>query len=164
MLIILFIHRELFKRSLCHLNISWIKHFTYRYSSIWETVLCSSAVKLQTHDCFTTTMRQVKHLSLWGNFWLNIVTQRFPHPPYSPDFAPCDFFSFPKLKTHLKNIILGQLKTSKQLRRGLWITSQVKTFSTAMKSGSNAGIAVFDHKEPILKGINWIACMFNKNF
>ncbi|UYV82745.1 hypothetical protein LAZ67_22000716 [Cordylochernes scorpioides] len=26
----------------------------------------------------------------------------FPHPPYSPDIAPCDFFFFPKLKMTLK--------------------------------------------------------------
>lgn len=25
-----------------------------------------------------------------------------PHPPYSPDLAPCDFYLFPKLKTFLK--------------------------------------------------------------
>ena len=25
-----------------------------------------------------------------------------PHPPYSPDLAPCDFFLFPKLKMKLK--------------------------------------------------------------
>ena len=25
-----------------------------------------------------------------------------PHPPYSPDLAPCDFWLFPKLKEHLK--------------------------------------------------------------
>ena len=25
-----------------------------------------------------------------------------PHPPYSPDLAPADFFLFPKLKTNLK--------------------------------------------------------------
>ena len=25
-----------------------------------------------------------------------------PHPPYSPDLAPCDFFLFPKLKLRLK--------------------------------------------------------------
>jgi hypothetical protein len=25
-----------------------------------------------------------------------------PHPPYSPDLAPCDFALFPKLKTKLK--------------------------------------------------------------
>ena len=24
-----------------------------------------------------------------------------PHPPYSPDLAPCDFFLFPKLKAFL---------------------------------------------------------------
>ena len=24
-----------------------------------------------------------------------------PHPPYSPDLAPCDYFFFPKLKYHL---------------------------------------------------------------
>jgi hypothetical protein len=26
----------------------------------------------------------------------------FPHPPYSPDLAPCDFFPFPKMKFKLK--------------------------------------------------------------
>ena len=25
-----------------------------------------------------------------------------PHPPYSPDFAPCDFWLFPKLKEKLR--------------------------------------------------------------
>jgi len=30
----------------------------------------------------------------------NITTLSLP--PYSPDLAPCDFFLFPKLKTHLK--------------------------------------------------------------
>jgi len=25
-----------------------------------------------------------------------------PHPPYSPDLAPCDFFLFPKLKLQMK--------------------------------------------------------------
>jgi hypothetical protein len=26
----------------------------------------------------------------------------FPHPPYSPDLDPCDFFLFPKLKRRMK--------------------------------------------------------------
>jgi transposase len=30
----------------------------------------------------------------------NVTT--FPHPPYSPDLAPCDFFLFPKMKLLLK--------------------------------------------------------------
>jgi hypothetical protein len=25
-----------------------------------------------------------------------------PHPPYSPDMAPCNFFLFPKMKLKLK--------------------------------------------------------------
>jgi hypothetical protein len=25
-----------------------------------------------------------------------------PHPPYSPNLAPCDFFFFPKLKLRMK--------------------------------------------------------------
>ena len=37
----------------------------------------------------------------------------------------------------------------------------MKTFSTAIQIGSNAGIAIFDHKEPILKGINCNCIMFN---
>jgi hypothetical protein len=30
-----------------------------------------------------------------------------PQPPYSPDLSPCDFFLFPKLKSHLKGHHFG---------------------------------------------------------
>jgi transposase len=30
-----------------------------------------------------------------------------PHPPYSPDLAPCDFYLFPKLKSKLKGYNIG---------------------------------------------------------
>jgi hypothetical protein len=59
-LIILFIQRELFTRSLCHPDRLWIKYFTYRYSSIWETGQCTayictwkSNVKLGYDGCRT---------------------------------------------------------------------------------------------------------------
>jgi len=38
----------------------------------------------------------------------NITTP--PYPPYSPDLAPCDFFLFPKLKTHLKGYHFGTVE------------------------------------------------------
>ena len=38
----------------------------------------------------------------------NITT--LPHPPCSPDLAPCDFFLFPKLKTHLKGHHSGTIE------------------------------------------------------
>jgi len=33
-----------------------------------------------------------------------------PHPPYSPDLAPCDFFLFPKLKSELKGHHFGTVE------------------------------------------------------
>ena len=30
-----------------------------------------------------------------------------PHPPYSPDMAPSDFYQFPKLKSHLRGTQYG---------------------------------------------------------
>jgi len=32
-----------------------------------------------------------------------------PQYPYSPDLSPCDFFLFPRLKTHLKERHFGTL-------------------------------------------------------
>ena len=32
-----------------------------------------------------------------------------PHPPYSPDLAPCDFYLFPKLKSKLKGHHFGTM-------------------------------------------------------
>jgi transposase len=42
-----------------------------------------------------------------------------PHPPYSPDLAPCDFFLFPRLKSTLKgkrfqDVAEIQLNTTQQ--------------------------------------------------
>lgn len=36
------------------------------------------------------------------NFLERSGVQLLPHPPYSPDLAPCDFFLFPKVKSQLK--------------------------------------------------------------
>jgi len=33
-----------------------------------------------------------------------------PHPPYSPDIAPCDFYLFPKLKSELKGHHFGTME------------------------------------------------------
>jgi histone-lysine N-methyltransferase SETMAR len=46
---------------------------------------------------------------------------RVPHPPFSPDLAPCDFFIFPKLKNTLKgkrfqDVADIQLNTTRQLQ------------------------------------------------
>jgi hypothetical protein len=35
-------------------------------------------------------------------FLTSTKTTVIPHPPYSPDLTPCDFFLFPKMKLKLK--------------------------------------------------------------
>jgi len=93
----------------------------------------------------------------------NITT--LPRPPYSPDLAPCDFFVILKFKTNLKGHNFGTAENVQAAATQALKTSQVKTSSTATKNGRNVGITVFDHKEPILKGIN-CNCMYfqQKNF
>jgi len=44
-----------------------------------------------------TAARTIEFLSSSG-------VQLLPHPPYSPDLSPCDYFLFPKLKSKLKGI------------------------------------------------------------
>ena len=48
-------------------------------------------------------------------FWWELL----PHPPYSPDLAPFDYFLFPKLKEHLKGVYFNDTnETSKQQKHG----------------------------------------------
>jgi histone-lysine N-methyltransferase SETMAR len=42
------------------------------------------------------------HMLLIHSYLAKHPTSIVPHPPYSPDLAPADFFLFPKLKTTLK--------------------------------------------------------------
>jgi len=43
-----------------------------------------------------------------------------PHPQYSPDLAPWDFFLFPKLKTHLKGHHFGTVENVQTAARRAW--------------------------------------------
>jgi len=58
-----------------------------------------------------------------------------PHPPYSPDLAPCDFYLFSKLKLKLKGHHFGTMENNR------WTTHTYKkmTSGTAMISGKNVG-------------------------
>jgi len=38
-----------------------------------------------------------------------------PHPPYSPDRAPCDFYHFPKLKSKLKGHHFGTMENIQKI-------------------------------------------------
>ena len=40
-----------------------------------------------------------------------------PHPPYSPDLAPCDFYLFPNLKRHLKGT---RFNSNDEVKEAVW--------------------------------------------
>jgi len=35
-------------------------------------------------------------------FWAKNNMDVIAHPPHSPDLVPCDFFLFPRMKSHMK--------------------------------------------------------------
>jgi hypothetical protein len=76
-----------------------------------------------------------------------------PHPPYSPDLAPCDFALFPKLKMKLKgrDDVLKQCLTSKGNRKRCSKAFRTMTSTVLLKRGKNDGIVVYVPKETILK-------------
>ena len=47
-----------------------------------------------------------------------------PHPPYSPDLAPCDFYLFPKWKSKLKGHHFGTIKNIQKI-----VTDELNTLT-----------------------------------
>jgi len=47
-----------------------------------------------------------------------------PHPPYSPDLAPCDFYLFPKLKSKLKGHPFGTMENTQKI-----VTDELNTLT-----------------------------------
>ncbi|CAK9823967.1 Histone-lysine N-methyltransferase SETMAR [Anthophora retusa] len=63
----------------------------------------------------------------------NLKFQPIPHPPYSPDLAPCDFYFFPLLKRDLKG---NHYTTDNEVKAAVesWIREKLEEFfSDGMK-------------------------------
>jgi len=62
-----------------------------------------------------------------------------PHPPYSPDLAPCDFYLFPKLKSKLKGYHFGMMENIQKIVTDELPHLRKMTPGTAKISGKNVG-------------------------
>ena len=72
-----------------------------------------------------------------------------PHPSYSTDLAPSDFFLFPKLKLRMKG---RRFDTIEEIQEESHLTQfQKGTSRDASKHGRNAGTPVFVQKGSTLK-------------
>ena len=56
-----------------------------------------------------------------------------PHPPYSPDFAPCDFWLFPKLKEKLRGCRYETIEEMKEAARKVIDTLTQEDFHAAFQ-------------------------------
>jgi hypothetical protein len=76
-----------------------------------------------------------------------------PHPPYSPDLAPCNFFLFPRLKSTLKgkgfqDVTEIQLRTTRQFQ-----PFPNKPTRHALKTERIAGVTAYNLEGRTLKEI-----------
>jgi hypothetical protein len=55
-----------------------------------------------------------------------------PHPPYSPDLAPCDFFLFPKIKLKLNGRRFDTIEIQTESQRVLHTLTE-KDFQEAFQ-------------------------------
>ena len=58
-----------------------------------------------------------------------------PHPPYSPDLAPCDFFLLPKIKKNSKIRSITKWKTLHGLFRQLLLVSRKRNTTDLLRIG-----------------------------
>jgi len=66
-----------------------------------------------------------------------------PHPPYSPDLAPCDFFLFPRMKGQKKGKRFDDVREVK--KKTLEVLNNIRTEKISRNvfgSGKNVGTSV----------------------
>jgi hypothetical protein len=79
-----------------------------------------------------------------------------PHPPYSPDLAPCDFALFHKLKMKLEGRRFETVSDIQRNRKRYSTALRKMTSTVLLKCGKNDGIAAYVPKETIVKEFQWM--------
>ena len=114
-------------------------------------------------SCIVTVLWLMHHSC--SSFWLPQRWQSSPHPSYSPDLTPYDFFLLTKMKLKFKEQLLTALKRSRT-NHGMWWRCWCEmTSSSASDHGNPTGIAVSKQKGTTLKRVEanrifgkWLSC------
>ena len=75
-----------------------------------------------------------------------------PHPPYSPDLAPCDFWLLPKLKENLRGNRYSTIEDMKEAVTRVLNTLTQEDFQGAFQKFWNGTTSAFMSEEDTLKG------------
>jgi hypothetical protein len=66
-----------------------------------------------------------------------------PHPPYSPDLAPCDFFLFPKMKLKLKGRRFDTIEEIQAESQRVLDSDSKGLTGSVSKNGGDGGTGVY---------------------
>jgi hypothetical protein len=66
-----------------------------------------------------------------------------PHPPYSPDLAPCDLFLFPKMKLKLKGRQFDTIEEMQAESQRVLDTLTEKDFQEAFQNDGDSWMGVY---------------------
>ena len=83
-----------------------------------------------------------KEQTVWVKFCFPLGKSA-PHPPNSPDLAPCDFFLFPRMKSQKKGKRFADAREVK--KKTLEVLNNISTEKISRKifsSGKNVGTSV----------------------
>ena len=98
---------------------------------------------------FTTTMPLPTQPC--SSFWQKNNMTVIPHPPYSPNLAPCDFFLFPHMKGQMKGKCFADVTEVKKKTVEVLNNISTEEFQNVFSSGKNVGTSVLSQKEITLK-------------
>lgn len=77
-----------------------------------------------------------------------------PHPPYSPDLAPCDFYLFPKMKSKLKGRRFNDIHTIKSESQRVLNSLRENDFQKAFLSLQSRWASCIDSEGDYFEGDN----------
>jgi hypothetical protein len=70
-----------------------------------------------------------------------------PHPPYSPDLTPCDFFPFPKIKLKLKGRRFDTIEEIEAESQRVLDTDRKGIPGSVPENGGDCGTGVYMREE-----------------
>ena len=74
-----------------------------------------------------------------------------PHPPYSPDLAPCDFFLFPPMKGQMKGKRFADVREVNKKTLEVLNSISTEEFRSDFSSVKNDGTNILSQREGTLK-------------
>ena len=77
------------------------------------------------------TMPHLTNRELQANYQ---GSELLPHPPYSPDLAPSDFYLFPNMKKHLRGRVFSSDDDVKSAGNGVFASIDKSLFLVSLQS------------------------------